>query len=160
MTLAAPRESRLLVYITALVALMLTLLPLPTWLGLIRPPFLVLVVLYWSTMTPRAGGIFIGFLGGLMLDVLQGTHLGQQALALSFVTYLAVHLHLLTRAKPMFEQSFFALGALLLYEAVLWAIDGWSGHPINSVTRWLPALTGAALWPLVVGLLGRTHSPR
>ena len=71
-----------------------------------------------------------------------------------------MRLHLLTRAKPMFEQSFFALGALLLHEAVLWAIDGWSGHPINSFTRWLPALTGAALWPVVVGLLGRTHSPR
>ena len=141
MSLAAPRESRLLVYVTALVALML-------------------VILYWSTMTPRAGGIFIGFLGGLILDVLQGNQLGQHALALSFVTYLAVRLHLLTRAKPMFEQSFFALGALLLHEAVLWAIDGWSGHPINSFTRWLPALTGAALWPVVVGLLGRTHSPR
>jgi rod shape-determining protein MreD len=160
MSLAAPRESRLLVYVTALAGLLLTLLPLPSLLGIIRPPFLVVVILYWSTMTPRAGGILIGFLAGLTLDLLQGTQLGEHALALSFVTYLAVRLHLLTRAKPIFEQSLFALIALLLYETLLWAIDGWSGHPLNSVLRWLPALTGAAIWPLTVGLLGRTHTPR
>jgi rod shape-determining protein MreD len=160
MSLAAPRESRLLVYATALAALLLTLLPLPRFLGIIRPPFLVVVILYWSTMTPRAGGIFIGFLAGLALDLLQGTQLGEHALALSFVTYLAVRLHLLTRAKPIFEQSLFALIALLLYETLLWAIDGWSGHPLNSPMRWLPAMTGAAIWPIVVGLLGRTHTPR
>ena len=71
-----------------------------------------------------------------------------------------MRLHLLARAKPLFEQSLFALIALLLYEFVLWAIDGWSGHPLNSILRWLPAFSGAALWPVVAGLLGRTHSPR
>jgi rod shape-determining protein MreD len=160
MTLAGPRESRPLVYLTSLAALLLTLLPLPNLLAILRPPFLVLVILYWSTMTPRAGGILIGFLAGMLLDVLQGSQLGQHALALSFITYLAVRLHLLTRAKPLFEQSLFALIALLLYEAVLWATDGWSGHPLNSATRWLHALTGAAIWPIIVGLLGRTHSSR
>jgi rod shape-determining protein MreD len=160
MNVAVYRESRLLVYATALIALMLSVLPVPEILAIIRPPFLVLLVLYWSTMMPRAGGILIGFLGGIALDVLQGTQLGQHALALSFVTYLAVRLHLLTRAKPLFEQSLFALIALLLYEAVLWAIDGWSGHPVNTWTRWVPAATGALLWPVIAGLLGRTHSAR
>ena len=160
MTLAAPRESRPLTYVTAFVGLLLTVLPLPQYLAIVRPPFLVLIILYWSTMTPRAGGILIGFLGGMVLDILQGSTLGEHALALSFVTYLAVRLHLLTRAKPIFEQSLFSLVALLLYEALLWAIDGWSGHPVNNPTRWLPVLTGAAIWPVIVGLLGRTHTPR
>jgi rod shape-determining protein MreD len=160
MNLAAPRESRWLVYGTAFVALLLTLLPLPKYVAVIRPPVLVLAILYWSTMTPRAGGILIGFLAGMLLDLLQGTQLGEHGLALSFVTYLAVRLHLLTRAKPLFEQSLFALIALLLYETLLWAIDGWSGHPLNDWMRWLPALTGAAIWPVVVGLLGRMHAPR
>jgi rod shape-determining protein MreD len=160
MNVAVIRESRLLVYATALIALMLSVLPLPVILAIIRPPVLVLIILYWSTMMPRVGGILIAFLGGIALDVLQGTQLGQHALALSFVTYLAIRLHLLTRAKPLFEQSLFVLVALLLYEAVLWAIDGWSGHPLNSWTRWVPAFTGALLWPVIAGLLGRTHSTR
>jgi rod shape-determining protein MreD len=154
------RVSALLVYTTALAALLLMLAPLPTWLAVLRPPLLILVVLYWSTMTPGTGGIFIGFLSGMLLDLLQGSQLGQHALALSLVTYLAVRLHLITRAKPIFEQSLLVLLALLLYELLLWAIDGWSGHPLNSVLRWLPPFTGAALWPVIAGLLGRTHSPR
>ena len=154
------RISPLLVYTTALAALLLMLVPLPTWLSVLRPPLLVVVVLYWSTMTPATGGIFIGFMAGMLLDLLQGAQLGQHALALSLVTYLAVRLHLITRAKPIFEQSLLVLVALLLYELVLWALDGWSGHPLNSVLRWLPPFTGAALWPVTAGLLGRTHSPR
>lgn len=154
------RVSTLLVYTTALAALLLMLVPLPDWLAVLRPPLLVLVILYWSTMAPGTGGILIGFLGGLLIDLLQGAQLGQHALALSLVTYLAVRLHLITRAKPIFEQSLLVLLALLLNELVLWAIDGWSGHPLNSLLRWLPSLTGAALWPVIAGLLGRTHSLR
>ncbi len=160
MSFAAPRESRLLVYVTALAALLLTLLPLPQMVSVFWPQFLVLTVLYWSTMTPHASGMLVAFLAGLMLDVLQGTQLGQHAFAMSLVAYLAIRLHLLTRAKPLFEQSLFVVAALLIYEGALWAIDGWSGRDANSWSRWLHIPTGALLWPIVAGLLGRLHAPR
>jgi rod shape-determining protein MreD len=160
MSFADGRESGLLVYITTLIALMLTVLPLPQIMLIVWPHILVLVVLYWSTMVPRAGGMLIGFLSGLCLDVLQGTQMGQHALALSFLTYLAIRFHLLTRAKPIFEQSLFVLAGLIAYETLLWAIAGFAGHHAGSWTRWLPVLTSTLSWPLVVGLLGRLHSPR
>jgi rod shape-determining protein MreD len=157
---AGNRESPLLVYITALIALVLTLLPLPQLLSIFWPNLLVLVVLYWSTMTPLAGGMLLGFLGGIALDVLGGSQLGQHAFALSLVTYLALKLHLLTRAKPLFEQAIFVVIALAVYEATLWAIDGFSGSRTGTWTRWMHIPVGAMLWPVVVGLLGRTHSTR
>jgi rod shape-determining protein MreD len=154
------RESGWMVYITGLIALMLTVMPLPQLLSVLWPNLLVLTVLYWSTMTPRAGGILIGFLAGLSLDVLVGTQLGQHALALSFVTYLAIKAHLLTRAKPIFEQALLVLLALLAYETLLWIIDGFASQNTGNWTRWVHVATGAALWPVVVGLLGRLHAPR
>ena len=156
----AARQPRLLVWLSSLLALMLQSLPLPKLLSIVWPPFFVLLVLYWSTMAPRAGGILLAFLGGLVLDVLQGTQLGQHALAMSVLAYLAIRFHLLTRAKPIFEQSLFVIGALLVYEGLLWAIDGWSGQPAGSWTRWVPVLTGALVWPVIVGVLGRLHAPR
>lgn len=156
----ASRESPLLVYLTALVALVLTLLPLPQLVSVVWPNLLVLTVLYWSTMTPRAGGMLVGFLAGLALDVLGGSQLGQHAFAMCLVTYLALRLHLLTRAKPLFEQAIFAVVALLIYEATLWAIDGFSDRNTGGWLRWPHVLVGAALWPVVAGLLGRLHSPR
>jgi rod shape-determining protein MreD len=154
------RESPLLVYITTLIALVLTVLPLPQVLSIIWPNLLVLAVLYWSTMAPRAGGMLLGFLAGLTLDLLNGSQLGQHALAVSFVTYLALRFHLLIRAKPIFEQAMFVLIALLSYEAILWGIDGFSNHSTGNWTRWVHILSGAASWPIIVGLLGRLHSPR
>lgn len=160
MTITAPRESPVLVYVTALAALLLSLLPLPQMIAVFWPQLLVLTVLYWSTMTPRAGGILVAFLAGLTLDVLQGTQLGQHSLAMSLIAYLAIRTHLLTRAKPLFEQSLFVFLALIIYEGTLWAIDGWSGRDASSWDRWMHIPAGALLWPLVVGVLGRLHAPR
>lgn len=160
MSLRKSRDSALHVYGTVFVALLLMLVPLPRFLSVLRPSLVALAILYWSTMSPRSGGILVGFLAGLLLDLLQGSLLGEHALAMSMLAFLAVRLHLMTRAKPIFEQGLLVLISLLLYEGLIWAIDGWSGHSLNSWLRWLPCFIGAAAWPVVVGLLGRLHSPR
>ena len=157
---AATRESPLLVWITVLIALVLTLLPLPEWLAALWPNLVLLTVLYWSTMAPAAGGMLVGFVAGLAFDVLSGAQLGQHALAFSLLTYGAIKLHLLTRAKPLFEQAIFVLLVLLAYEALLWAIDGVSDRGTGGWARWMHVPVGAILWPVVVGLLGRLHAPR
>jgi rod shape-determining protein MreD len=154
------RHPRVTVVLTSLVAVLLSLVPLPHWAAILRPAFLVLVVLYWSMMLPRAGGMTLGFGGGLALDAFQGSVLGEHALALSFVTYLAIRLNLLVRAKPLFEQSLFVFAALMAYEFLLWVIDGWSGYPLSTPTRWVHTLTGSLIWPLIVGILGRFHATR
>jgi len=154
------RHPRVSVVLTSLVALLLSLVPLPHWAAIGRPAFLVLAVLYWSMMLPRAGGMTLGFGAGLALDAFHGSVLGEHALALSFVTYLAIRLNLLVRAKPLFEQSLFVFAALMAYEFLLWVIDGWSGYPLSTPTRWVHTLTGALIWPLVVGILGRFHATR
>jgi rod shape-determining protein MreD len=156
----ARRESPLLVWITMLIAVVLTLLPLPLAVLIFWPNLALLTVLYWSTMAPAIGGVLVGFAAGLALDVLGGAQLGQHAFAFSVLTYLAIKLHLLTRSKPIFEQAIFALLGLALYEGILWAIDGFSSRSTGTWLRWMHVPVGAILWPIVVGLLGRLHSPR
>jgi rod shape-determining protein MreD len=144
---------RLRMMFTALIALILTVLPLPLWLDVLRPPFLVLTVLYWSINMPRAGGIGLGFICGLLLDVFQGPVLGEHALALSLIAYIVVREHQRIRSKPAFQQSLIVLTALIAYEFVAFAIDGWTGHPVTSPLRWLHALSGAIVWPPAAALL-------
>ncbi len=139
--------------LTALFALVFTVLPLPVWLDVLRPAFLVLTVLYWSINAPRAGGIGLGFACGLMLDVFQGPVLGEHALALAIIAYIAGREHQRIRSKPAFQQSLLVFLGLLIYEFVLFAIDGWTGHPVTSPLRWLHCLTGALVWPLVAAVL-------
>jgi len=109
---------------------------------------------------PRAGGLTLGWIAGLALDIFQGSVLGQHALALTLVTYIAVREHQKIRSKPVFQQSLIVMGLLFIYEFVVFAIDGWTGHVLYGPLRWLQILTGAILWPLAAALLGRSHAPR
>ena len=153
-------EPRGRMVVTAFAALILTVLPLPQWLAIVRPAFLVLTVLYWSIAAPRAGGLTLGFASGLTLDVFRGAVLGQHALALTTITYVAVREHQRIRSKPAFQQSLIVLAALAVYEFIVFAIDGWSGHPVGNTLRWIHVATGALVWPLATGLLERSHTPR
>src|SRR5215212_2865842 len=101
------REPRVWMVFSAFIALFLSVLPLPHWLEIVRPAFLVLAVLYFSISNPRAGGI------GLALDVFQGSVLGQHALALSLVAYVVVREHQIIRSKPALQQSLIVFFALL-----------------------------------------------
>ena len=152
------RDPLLAIWLTSLSGLVLSIVPLNHWLGLFRPQFAALVVLYWSIMSPRSGGILLGFACGLMLDVFSGTLLGEHALALSLMAYLGIRFNLLLRAKPLFQQSLFVFAALVVYELVLWAVEGWSGHGLSTPLRWLATPSGTLLWPILVGVLGRMHT--
>jgi rod shape-determining protein MreD len=152
-----PRGS---MFLTALLALVLTVLPLPTWLDMVRPAFLVLTVLYWSIAIPRAGGIALGWFSGLALDVFQGPVLGQHALALAAVTYVAVREHQRIRSKPAFQQSLIVFAVLFFYELIVLLIDGWSGHAISSPLRWVHIVTGALVWPPAAAILSQTAGRR
>ena len=140
-------EPRVRMLFSALIALVLTVLPLPFYLDIARPPFLVLTVLYWSMAAPRAGGVGLGWFSGLLLDVFQGPVLGEHALALALVAYIFCREHQRIRTKPGFQQSLIVLAALAFYEGFLFlAIDGWTGHPLTSPLRWIHILTGALIW--------------
>ena len=139
--------------LSAFVALVLTVLPLPPWLEVLRPAFLVLAVLYWSVNAPHTGGIALGFFAGLALDVFQGPVLGEHALALSLVTYIAVREHQRIRSKPAIQQALIVFVALVVYEVVLFMIDGWTGHAVTTALRWVHTLTGALIWPPAVAIL-------
>ena len=146
-------DSRARLMLSVLVALILTVLPLPPWLDVVRPAFLVLTVIYWSVNAPRAGGLAIGFFAGLLLDVFQGPVLGEHALALSLVTYIAVREHQRIRSKPAIQQALIVFAALILYEVVLFMIDGWTGNPVTSPLRWVHTATGALIWPAAAAIL-------
>jgi rod shape-determining protein MreD len=152
-------EPRGLVVVSALVGLLLQTLPLPALIAPARPAVLVLVVIWWSLMAPRAGGLTLAFLAGLALDVFKGAVLGQFALATALVGYIAIRQHLLVRYRPPLELMLFAALLLTLWEVVLWMVDGWAGSSMRGATRWLHLPVSAVCWFAVAGILGRLHRP-
>jgi rod shape-determining protein MreD len=149
--------NRIPMLVSVVFGLILSVLPLPHWLNIARPDFLVIVVLYWSIMVPRAGGLMLAFFAGLLLDAFKGVVLGQHALALCLASYVAIKLHLRVRIFPVLHQALTVFWLLALYQFMLFWIDGMSGHPLTNYARWIPAFTGALLWPVFAGLLGNAY---
>ena len=156
----ARREPRWAVTFTLLLALIAQVVPLPDWLPEIRPSFIALVIIYWSIYAPHAGGIFAPWIAGLALDVFQGEVLGQNALAIALIAYIAMSLHQRLRNQTLVQQSLFV--CLMLYASliVVWGIEGWTNqnNAVSSHWRWITPMIGAMLWPFIAMLLGRTHS--
>lgn len=146
---------RTLLYASAVVGLLLSVLPLPRFVEWLRPDFLLLVVIWFALMAPRAGGLLFAFAAGLALDAFRGVVLGQHALAFVVVAYLVHRFHLRVRMFSLLQQSLFVLSLLWLYQFVLFWIDGVTGHPVTDWARWLPVVTGTLLWPVLTGFLGR-----
>jgi rod shape-determining protein MreD len=143
--------------LSALVALALAVIPLPTAIDAFRPDFLVIVVFYWSIESPRTGGLALAFIAGLALDVVRGVVLGQHALALTLTAAWATHLRLRLRVFSLLSQSLTIFALLTGYQFILFWIDGATGNPVTTFSRWFAPFVGALLWPLLAGLLSRSH---
>ena len=148
---------RLPMALSALVALALAVIPLPSVVDALRPDFLVLVVFYWSIESPRAGGLTLAFVAGLALDVVRGVVLGQHALALTLMAAWATHLRLRLRVFSVLSQSLTIFALLTGYQFVLFWVDGATGNPVTAFSRWLAPVVGALIWPLLAGTLSRSH---
>lgn len=150
---SATTAPRWLVLTTLVAALFLTMLPLPFWAEPYRPQWLALTLIFWCLTRPLSIGVFWGFGTGLVLDVMQGALLGQHALTLSLIAFLAVELSRRILAFPAWQQAISIWLMLLLERLINLWIMGASGYPTPSLVYWLPTLTSALLWPWLTALL-------
>lgn len=137
-----------LVWLSLIVALWLSIVPLPTWLLWSRPEWVGLVLIYWAIVWPERVGIGTAWLAGLLLDLVEGAPLGQQALTLSIVMYCVLNSYRRLRVFCLWQQAM-AVWALLMLK---WLLDHWvsllvSAAPLSWWSLW-PVLVSALLWPI------------
>jgi rod shape-determining protein MreD len=145
--------------------LALASVPLPDSVAPFRPDWVAVVLLYWSLMAPRQFSLLTAFWMGLALDTLTGALLGQNALALLVIVYLAEKFHLRLRVFPVSQLALTVLLLLGLYEFILFWIDGIPrvdvltgrvvARTVPLIERWLPPVTGTLAWVLMYVLFDR-----
>lgn len=143
------RTGYMAIAISFLVAMMLTALPMPAWAALWRPAWVALVLIYWCMAAPRYTGVVMAWVLGLFLDVLAGTLLGQHALALAVVAFVAHRFHRQVRVLPIWQQSVSVFGLVFLYQALILWITGIQGLPVIASAYWSAPLVSMLLWPWV-----------
>ncbi len=147
------RNGARVILATLVIALFLTILPMPEWAQELRPQWVAMTLVYWALALPSRVGVLWAWSVGLVLDVTTGTVLGQHALSLSVVVYLAVELHARIRVFPYLQQAV-SVWVLLLVERLLalWVI-GATGQPTPTLWYWMPTVVGMLLWPWLFVLL-------
>ena len=146
------------ILVTILLAGLLAILPLPDALALGRPEWLTLVLIYWVIALPQRIGVFWGFGVGLFQDVLTGSVLGQHAIALAVVAYIALAVHKRLRVFPPLQQAvvvFLLIGTGSLLAYIVQNAVGRALLP--PVWVLLPALVSALIWRPVFAVLRWTR---
>ena len=144
---------RLPVLMSFIVGLMLTIMPLPSALEAFRPDWLAMLVIFWAMQLPRTWSVGSAWLLGIVLDVSQGTLLGQHALALCCVAFITVRFHLLMRVFPVPQLTATVFPILAFYQFLLFWINGVAGVDAPAIAYWGPVISGTILWPVVMMFL-------
>lgn len=144
---------RLPVMLSFVFGLMLTIMPLPDSIDAFRPDWIALLVIFWAMQLPRTWSVGTAWIVGIVLDVSQGTLLGQHALALCCVAFITVRFHLLMRVFPIAQLTATVFPILATYQFLLFWINGVAGVSAPLVAYWGPVITGTVLWPIVMTVL-------
>jgi len=144
---------RLPVILSFVVGLMLTIMPLPDAIDALRPDWIAMLVIYWAMQLPRTWSVGTAWVVGIILDVSQGTLLGQHALALCCIAFITVRFHLLMRVFPIPQLTATIFPILAIYQFLLFWINGVAGVNAPAIAYWGPVISGTVLWPILMTVL-------
>ena len=132
---------------TFLAAIFLALLPMPDWTIWLRPAWVLMALIYWAITAPDRVNVGVAWIMGLVVDVLNGSLIGEHALAFTVVIYFVSRMYIRIRMFPMIQQGFCIFIFVLLYQFVLYCIQGFIGELPKSHLYWLSSLSSMLLWP-------------
>lgn len=146
-----------LIFSSFLLALILTVMPLPDSLTWLRPYWVAMVLIYWTVEVPDQLNMGVTFLLGLLLDLLTGTLAGMHALGLVIIFYIVQRFRLRMRFFPLWQQAL-AVGAILLNDRIVYTwIHSLAGQGVPGWKIFLAPLIGLLVWPWVFLALDRAR---
>ena len=153
MVIEKVHQGRWVIPASFVMALLLTALPMPEAAANWRPAWVALVLVYWCMAAPEKVGVMVGWTVGLLLDVMTGTLLGQHALGLSVVAYVAQHAHRRVRVLPLWRQGITIFVLVFLYQALLLWSNGIRGISVEAPAYWTSPFVSMLLWPWIFVVL-------
>ena len=138
---------------TLVVSLLAMLVPLPAVLQPFKPYWPALFLLYWSLESEDRVTLGLAFMVGLAADLLNGMVLGEQALRLCALVFIALRFRSRLRFFPMWQQALAVLALLLNDRILLLIVRMLAGASLPPASWWISPFVGAALWPFLFLLL-------
>ena len=153
----ANSSGRLIIYFSLFLSMCLNISPWSNQIGLIMPNWTLLVLMYWSMALPHKIGIGIGWLTGLLFDVLTGSIIGKNALLFSIAIHSSKKLYPRIRHYEVWQQTVLILSFFLIIQMFAQWINQLSYPAHTGHYYWLQAVSSTLACPIVFALLRLTR---
>ena len=141
------------IFLSLLTGLILMILPLPENVLYYRPHWVALMLIYWSLALPERVGLWFAFFSGIVVDVSQGTLLGQHALALVIIISINLTFYQRIRVMALVQQALYVFGLLMVGQVIIVWMEGIMGRPTPIIAFIAAPFIGMLFWPLVFVIL-------
>ena len=141
-----------------LLSIVLTIIPLPDLINSLRLPWLMMTVIYFSIFNVALIGVFSAWLSGLILDLMAGGLMGENAMILSVISYLSFRFRFQIRVYPIWQIMVVVLLFLSFGELLSLWIQGVSGTMNISVIGWINISIAVIIWPIFMGFIQKMES--
>lgn len=138
------------IYLFLFGGLLLYMLP---WAGfglMLRPDFVLLVLLYWLIRAPHLCNIGTAWLMGILVDLAGGDLFGEHALAYVVAAFVAVTYQRRATLFNRWQQLGYIFLLLVVAQTVLLILKLFGGGELPEWTYLLPSISGVLLWQLVI----------
>ena len=141
-----------------LLSIVLTIIPLPDLINSFRLPWLMMTVIYFSIFNVALIGVLSAWLSGLILDLMAGGLMGENAMILSIISYLSYRFRFQIRVYPIWQIMVVGLLFLALGELLSLWIQGVSGTMNLSIIEWINISIAVIIWPIFMGFIQKMES--
>ena len=145
------------IYISLVLAFILTIIPLPDFAGPFRPLWVAMTVLFWNITLPAEFNIGTSWIVGISLDIITGATLGQHALAMILMSYTVIRFYKQYRLFSVLQQLLLVFAALMAYLLINNWIWGIGGENRTGWADWSPLISSLLLWPWYQTLLSELN---
>ena len=141
-----------------LLSIVLTIIPLPDLINSFRLPWLAMTVIYFSIFNVALIGVLSAWLSGLILDLMAGGLMGENAMILSIISYLSYRFRFQIRVYPIWQIMVVVLLFLALGELLSLWIQGVSWTMNLSIIEWINISIAVIIWPIFMGFIQKMES--
>ena len=136
-----------------LLTTVLTIMPMPDFLNGITIEWVAMSIIFFSIMNVSLMGIYAAWIIGLLLDLLQGGLLGENALIFSVISYLSYRFRFQIRVYPDWQIMIVILFLLSFGNLISLWIKGFSGRILFVSEDWLSIIFAVLIWPIFMRIL-------
>lgn len=149
-----PAHNRWIIWLLLFVGILLQIMPWPSAIYMIKPNWLLLILIYWLIALPHRVGIGSAFFIGIIMDLFLGSILGVHAFAFSIVAYLAMFKFQLVRNSALWQQLLIIVFLSVCYDFCLFMLKIIINHAITVTPMlFLSDAVNGILWPWFLLLL-------